>query len=314
MPSYPHTPTISLSVGGRFHSDHMASALLEAGYEVALHTSLPKSRFGELGSARFRTHVASEVFYRLGANFGFGNLADHWKMQQLGRSLARDAKRSDILIAWSSFGLEGFRKTSARKILMRDSSHISFQTQWLAMEYARLGMKFASRRFCEERELEEYTLSDRIWVLSEFAKKSFLDKGVSASKLSVLRLGVDTRFFSTKPKRSIQLPLKAVFFGTIGVRKGVHHLLEATKDFSPTQLQVTLIGPIERGFERVLKRYPHFSYLPPLSHSVLGKALQAFDLFLFPTMEDGFGQTFTPGDGGRFGSGDHGSLWGRRSC
>lgn len=282
---------MSLSVGGRFHADQLAWALLQAGYEVSLHTSLPKHRFAGLQGVRFHTHLWSEILYRLGGKWGFADKADHWKMKTLGRSLAKDAESSDILVSWSSFGLEAFRKTSARKILMRDSSHISYQNQCLALEYTRLGLKFAKRQFCEERELEEYSLSDRIWVLSEFAKKSFVDRGVPESKLSTVRLGVHTEHFLPKPMRAITLPIKAVFFGTVGVRKGVHHLLEATKEFSPRQLEVTLIGPVERGFEKILARYNHYQYLAPLSHSELGKALQNYDVFLFPTLEDGFGQT-----------------------
>ncbi|MCB0406097.1 MAG: glycosyltransferase family 4 protein [Bdellovibrionales bacterium] len=290
-PIAPQSSRVSICVGGRFHSDQLAWALLQAGYEVSLHTSLPKYRFMDLPNVCFRTHVFSEILYRLGGRFGFGDQADHWKMRALGRSLRADAERSDVLLAWSSFGLEAFRKSAARKVLVRDSSHISFQTQWLGLEYDRLKLKFSPRKFCEQRELEEYSLSDSIWVLSEFAKKSFVQKGVPATKLFIVRLGVNTEYFPRKPTSEIKLPLKAVFFGTVGVRKGVHRLLEATKEFSPEQLELTLIGPVEQGFETILRRYDHFKYQAPLPHVQLGKELQNYDLFVFPTLEDGFGQT-----------------------
>ena len=160
-----------------------------------------------------------------------------------------------------SFSLETLKKRPAKShVLMRDSSHIRFQYQLLSEEYERFGFKFPSRKFCLDRELEEYELADRIWVLSEFAKNTFVENGIEADKIDVIPLGVDLERFQPFEKLIEPSPLRVVYFGSLSFRKGVQYLLEATKNFSPKHLELNLIGAIEPEFKSTLSKYSHFNY------------------------------------------------------
>src|SRR3989338_8828418 len=95
---------IAIAVGGRFHSDFMAAALAEAGFDTRCYTSFPGNRFGSIRGA-VHSFVWPEVVFRVASKAGLENWGDLLKMQIFGRWLSRRLKRRppQVLIAWSSF-------------------------------------------------------------------------------------------------------------------------------------------------------------------------------------------------------------------
>lgn len=285
--------TVGIGVGGRFHSDFMYQSFARMGYFPRLFTSLPKNRFS-IPRENIRSFIFPELIFRITRNVGFESQGDALKMQMFGRFLSErlGRYRPDLFVGWSSFSLETLQKRPARlHILMRDSAHINFQYDILKEEYLKFGYKFPDRRFCLNRELEEYELADRIWVLSDFAKKTFINAGLKTEKLKVLPLGVDLERFKPLEHVVEPLPLRVIYFGILSYRKGVQYLLEATKDFSPKKIELNLIGAVEPEFKKVLARYSHFNYRGPMPQAELAKEIRKHHVFVFPTLEDGFGQT-----------------------
>lgn len=285
---------IDIGVGGRFHADQMARAFLNQDHPVRLITSYPGSRFTELPQKNLRTLLLPEIAYRGFRKLGFERLGEQSKMRLFGKylSLFRGRGENPFCFIWSSFAVERFRKDKvSHKVLVRDSTHIVHQCAVLAEENARLGIPYAPDTICVNRELEEYELADTILVLSNFAKKTFVERGISESKIRVLPLGVNTNLFRPIFKENYKLPIKAIYFGTISVRKGIHHLLEATKGFSNSIFKLTLVGPVEKDFQPILARYNHFDYFPAMPHSRLARIAAENDLYLFPSLEDGFPNT-----------------------
>lgn len=287
--------TIDIGVGGRFHADQLASVLLEDRHDVHVWTSLPKGRFAALPEHRVHSFLGPELIYRAARKLHLENPGDQFKMRwfgaQMARSLAKQAPR-DLFIGWSSFSLEVLRgKQFRHRAIVRDSSHIRSQISVLETEYRRLGIALPSRQGVIDREEAEYQLADTIFVLSDFAKRSFVQAGVNAGKIEILPLGANTALFHPISRDSIRLPLKVVYFGSVSVRKGLPYLLEAANHFDRSQIELTVIGPVEPALRSLVARYPHVRWCSPLSHPELAKLLPQFDLFVLPTLEDGFGQT-----------------------
>lgn len=281
---------IDIIVGGRFHADHMALALLRAKHDVHLFTSLPKSRFPEFPPERITSILLPEIVFRLAGKLGAENRGDLFKMRAFGRAAARKSRHPDVIISWSSFALESFRENpNALKILVRDNSHIETQLGLYAREYSKLNLAVSDRSVCIARELEEYRLADRIQTCSEYARESFLKRGFADEKIKSISLGVNTSVFRAKASFEVKLPLRVVYFGRIAIAKGVHFLLEAAKDFRSDELKLTLVGPVHEQFKPFLEKYPHVRICPPLPHAELAKLLQLQDVFVLPTLEDGFG-------------------------
>lgn len=236
-----------------------------------------------------------ELVFRAGRMVGLENWADQFKMKAFGASLARSLRRQknvDTFLSWSSFGLETLRANLfPRTTIMRDSSHMEFQMEILTKEYQQFDMPMQDRAAVVARETEEYELADEILVLSEFARRTFLQRGVRADKLKILRLGVDTSRFLPSGRRFTGGTLKVVYFGSVSVRKGVHYLLDACDGLGGIEL--TIVGPIEEVFRSRLERAiaKGVRYVRPLNQEKLAQEVSQHDVFVMPTLEDGFGQT-----------------------
>lgn len=230
----------------------------------------------------------------MGSRLGCENWSDLYKMKSFGKATANQVHRGDrardLFLGWSSFSLETLRLNHAKtKVIVRDSAHIFFQNEVLRNEYGRLGLRYPDRSDCLERELAEYDLADRILLLSRFAKKTFVDRGVPEKKLKIIPLGIDVSVFHPPPVLSVSLPLKVVYFGTLSIQKGIHYLLDSTAQFSPKVLEVHLIGHKDRHFRRFLSQYRHAHVHRPMPHAKLAEFIRGMHAFVFPTLHDGFG-------------------------
>jgi glycosyltransferase involved in cell wall biosynthesis len=284
---------ILVGVGGRFHADQMTKALLTQ-HEVKLHTTYPASRFRELPPSRITSYLGPEIAYRGLKYLGAEILGEHAKMLSFGRAMAtylESGGEADALIAWSSFALESFRVfRDGPKILVRDSAHILFQSNILNVEYDRLGLTYPNKHIGITRELQEYAIADHIFLLSEFARNTFVRAGVPKHKLKVIRLGVDTKMFHPRAVYAPTLPLKVVYFGSLSIQKGIPYLIEAFKQISPQVAKLILVGDLSSEI-RPLLAGRNIEVRPAMPHARLSEFIREQDVFIFPTVHDGFGQT-----------------------
>lgn len=284
---------VAVGVGGRFHADRMVPALLGAQFETTLYTTYPSSRFGTLPASVVRSFLPAEIVFRLGRKLHLENAGDlaksAWFSHWWGKQLQKESP--DLIIGWSSFSEGAFRAApGAVRILVRDSAHIQFQTEHLTREYAKRGFRFPDRSPCIERELREYQIADYILLPSEFARQTFVERGFAPEKLKTILLGVDTATFRPSlPSTPSSGPLRVVFFGSLSLQKGIPYLLEATQKFSPGDLQLTLIGPVEPELKPTMDKFAHFQWLAPMDHSKLSEFLRTQDVFVMPSLHDGFG-------------------------
>lgn len=287
---------VVIGVAGRFHADRLCESFSRHGADARLISTFPRSRLRGNG-LKGKSYLGPEIFYQIASSLGLPNLGDHLKMVWFGSRLKGYLQNftPDIFVGWSSFSLEALKQRPARlHILIRDSTHIDFQYALLKEEYQRFGLTLSKRDFCRTREVKEYEIADRVWVLSEFAKRTFVESGMDPKKLTVIRLGVRPGNFLPPTEKSVRLcPLKVIYFGSLNLRKGVQYLLEATQNLRGVEL--TLIGSVEPSFENILKNYSHYRWLPPMPHAELARELGKYHIAVFPTLEDGFGQTLPEG-------------------
>ncbi len=284
---------IDIGVGGRFHADHLARAFLDRGHDVQVWSSLPASRFADLESEQVQSLLWPEVAYRTLKKLGAENRGDLYKMRAFGRTLAKrlqQSRRSDLFIGWSSFSLETLRLEHHRhRCLIRDSAHIRSQIEILDEAYARFELAVPDRSQAIDREEEEYARAQTIFVLSEFARRSFQQRGIPSENLRLLPLGVDTQRFRPVARDGYSLPLRVVYFGSVSVRKGVSYLLDAVRGMK--EMHLTVIGPVEPALRPKLAGANNIEWKAALPQAVLASLLPEQDIFVLPTLEDGFGQT-----------------------
>ncbi len=109
-------------------------------------------------------------------------------------------KGCDIFHGWNNQALRSIKaakRIGAKTILECGSTHRFFRERILKEEYERFGIKNVKPpEYARQSSLEEILLSDFIFLPSEFAKKTFVDAGISEDKLFVIRRGVNLERFS----------------------------------------------------------------------------------------------------------------------
>lgn len=285
---------IAIGVGGRFHADRMADALLQLGHQPTLFSTLPKFRFSSLPAGVVKSSPWPELVFRVSRSLGQERFGSDFKMVTFGRILANKLKEEpwDIFVGWSSFSKEALEQKVAKKnILIRDSTHISFQMDILETEYKKIGISFQRDELAESREIKEYELADEIIVLSNFAKNTFLSRGVPSEKIKVVRLGVDTSLFFPLEHREWKAPLRVVYFGSMDVRKGIPYLLQAIQQLESQNIEFHLVGSLDPKVQHLVDGVKKCTFYPSMPQHQLAGFLRTMDVFVFPTLEDGFGQT-----------------------
>jgi glycosyltransferase involved in cell wall biosynthesis len=145
--------------------------------------------------------------------------------------------------------------------------------------------------------LQECALADRILVNSEWSKQALLDAGISASKLSIVPLAysppvIDQTFTRQYPPAfSPERPLRVLFLGQIILRKGVAALLEAIQQLRHAPIEFWFVGTQGIMLPESFAEYENLRWIGSVPRSAVAEYYRDADVFLFPTLSDGFGLT-----------------------
>jgi glycosyltransferase involved in cell wall biosynthesis len=180
-------------------------------------------------------------------------------LEHYGRRAARRLRPgAELLVAWSGSALPALRRARGlgmATVLERGSTHIAWQTELLRDEYARFGLRarVAPARVVE-RELAEYAEADAIAVPSRFARRSFVERGVSEERVLCLPYGVSLERFTPRegPEESV---FRVIHCGRVDLRKGCHYLLEAFHGLRLPRAELWLVGPVAPEMEAFRRRF-----------------------------------------------------------
>jgi glycosyltransferase involved in cell wall biosynthesis len=193
-----------------------------------------------------------------------------------------------------SVGWKAARKAKRRGIKvicdMREE-HPSFQQRILTEEAEYLGIPFkVPGETFRHRVLEEIDLADHIFCPSQYAKRTFVDQGVSPDKIVVCPYGVDLDAFDASARTLGGKTFRILFLGQVCMRKGLHYLLEAVKQAALPEVRLILAGPVDPAFRSVLDRYRGlYEEVGPIPHSQVPQRYLDADLFVMPSLADSFG-------------------------
>jgi glycosyltransferase involved in cell wall biosynthesis len=302
---------IAIVVQGRFHAFDLARGLLERGHDVRLLTNYPSravARFG-VPARHVRSDVTHGVLVRA-ANRMPSVLAPSTVEPSLHKMFGSWAARQlageewDVIHCWSGVSEELLRSTRVRarcRLLMRGSSDIRVQSRLLKEEEARTGAGLEQPSpWMIARELREYELADKILVLSTFSRESFEAEGVSPDKLRMVPLGVDVSAFRLTPQQINDRrdgilagrPLRVLYVGHVSFRKGIFDLAAAVEQLGGnTSFEFSCVGRVTPEASAIVQRLgTRVAFKGHVPQAALPGVYAAADLFMFPTIEDGFPQ------------------------
>jgi glycosyltransferase involved in cell wall biosynthesis len=144
---------------------------------------------------------------------------------------------------------------------------------------------------------EECDLADRIIVNSQWSRSCLLKAGVNDSKLFVIPLGYESPITDTPvarqypPQFSPRRPLRVLFLGQINLRKGIARLLNVARSFQSQPVEFLMVGPVQIAIPEDLRWNRKIRWFGPVRRNSVRDYYDLADVFILPTLSDGFGLT-----------------------
>jgi glycosyltransferase involved in cell wall biosynthesis len=143
------------------------------------------------------------------------------------------------------------------------------------------------------RARREWDLADVIIVNSEWSREAVVAEGGDGAKIEILPLGFESekRPRRTELRRAKGDPLKVLWLGQVNVRKGIHYLLEAARLLEKEAVEFQVAGPIAIRRSAVAEAPKNVRWLGPVPRSEASDLYDRCDVFVLPTLSDGFAIT-----------------------
>lgn len=299
---------IDIVVHGRFWAFNFASALIQRGHDVRVLTNYPSivvEGFGvdrKFCASNLWHGIYSRVVHKFNRLFNTTYFESELH-SNFGRWAALRVRQDcEAVYCFSGVAEEVLAKIKRFPrpplgVLVRGSAHVRTQRDLLQAEEMRWGGRVEKpTNWMIAREEREYTAADRILVLSEFARQSFIEQGVDDYKLVLSNLGVDIKRFrpsaeQEQARRERILsgePLRVLTVGSLSPRKGALDLFAVANELKE-RMKFRFVGDCERdAASRAAKSSPNLELLHRVSEHRLPEVYAWADIFVFPTIEDGF--------------------------
>lgn len=265
-----------------------------------------KRKHPDLPSSRVRTFFWRGLWTLLlqkwrGAPSGFTQRTARRLDSVLGRKAGRIATSAACdLVSYSYYGYDAFKESPHSRILFQVHPHPLSVRRILTEELAlhpecadslNQEWEIALPESDFRRLIDETRMAQRFLVASSFTRSTLIENGACSSDIEVIPYGVDLDLFCPPPRpRPIDGPLKLLFVGRINQRKGLAYLLEALRLLDSKQLTVTIIGRVVDDLKLFDPYRDILTIRPSVSTAELVEAYRQADLFVFPSVAEGFGQ------------------------
>ncbi len=218
----------------------------------------------------------------------------------LGRTAGKLARhRNAGLITYSYYGFDSIRAYGRPAMLFQVHPHPATMRRILSEELAAHPDCAASLE--QEWELalpeEDYnhlvaetSMASKYIVASSFTRTSLVEHGADAEDITVIPYGVDLKRFHPAPNPPNNAKLELLFVGRINQRKGIKYLLEALRLMDSTRVHLTICGRVVDDLALFKPFADRITIRPSVSSADLISAYQAADLFVFPSVAEGFAQ------------------------
>jgi glycosyltransferase involved in cell wall biosynthesis len=144
---------------------------------------------------------------------------------------------------------------------------------------------------------QECALADRIVVNSAWSRAALEEEGVPAAKIRVVPLAYEApaeagSFHREYPDAFDAVrPLRLLFLGNIGLRKGVGAIFDAMRLLRGEAVEFRFVGPLSVTLPSDIRDLRNVHWVGAVPQADTGRYYRDADMFLFPTVSDGFGLT-----------------------
>lgn len=133
----------------------------------------------------------------------------------------------------------------------------------------------------------ELQLADVVVVPSQFVRSTLLQHHACSAPIAVVPFGSPPVAVERPPQRTGG-PLRVLFVGSLGQRKGLSYLLEAI-DKLGSSVSLTLIGrPVSHDCQPLSAALEKHHWFPSLPHSAVLEQMRQHDVLVLPSLFEGY--------------------------
>ena len=141
------------------------------------------------------------------------------------------------------------------------------------------------------RRTSDCGISRYVLVNSEWSRQSLIAQGVPAEKLITAPLAYEPGGTQPPARSPHRGPLRVLWLGTVSLRKGIPYLLEAARLLEGSEVRFRIVGSVQVD-RRIVEGAPsNVEFAGPCPRTDASREYQGADVFVFPTVSDGFGIT-----------------------
>lgn len=141
-----------------------------------------------------------------------------------------------------------------------------------------------------KRACEEINMADYILAGSSFVRRSCIENGISPNKIFVVPYGTNLYQFNPDEKLKDERRFRILYVGRISPLKGVHYLVKAFAELSLPNSELWLCGDGKEINTIIPSSINNIKYFGTVNYIDLPNIYKQADLFVFPSLFDGFGQ------------------------
>jgi glycosyltransferase involved in cell wall biosynthesis len=295
---------ITVTCGGKFHSDHLAAALLLRNALCRVVTAHPPRAYRRYTFPPQYISFTPPVYlpgWLAGKVAGLSRLEkmlNRWASRTFDQMAAKRLGQAEVVIAWAWSARKTFEAAKARGIrciLEECGTANAYQEALLQEEYDRQHLLRTNvlHPIVIENEKAECELADGILCPSEYVARSFEVYGIPRRKCLVIPYASNPKLFA-RPKIWDESIFRILYVGSVGVRKGILYLLQALALLPRRKFHCTVIGHIEHGFTNKLAEYEgFFEHIDRVPHEQLPAYYQKASVFVLPTLDEGMAYVVT---------------------
>ncbi|MFO7826503.1 MAG: glycosyltransferase family 4 protein [Cyclobacterium sp.] len=139
------------------------------------------------------------------------------------------------------------------------------------------------------RKTKEMELADTIVCPGQFVMDTIPD-WASNKQLLMVPFGSPETCFNGNNKKSATIkkrPLRVLFAGSMGQRKGLADLFEAMRLIKGSDIELVVMGALLAPMDFYKKRFAQFIYEPGRPHEQVLKLMRSCDIFCLPSIVEG---------------------------
>jgi glycosyltransferase involved in cell wall biosynthesis len=302
---------LTLILGPGNHQEKLIDAIKETGYSFEVFNCYPKFSVTKFDSKQEIISKRTNHFYSLlvkmvwalfvrinflkktNLHIYFAHcIYDYWVSKNVSNS-------SKLLWAWSQVSLitiKKFKKQNAYVVNESPTIHISEWSKIMNAEYKMFAKNkyqyYKIHKRLSQRIISEYELSDKIVVLSTYAKDTFLKNGISPNKLAQVNLFASEWYSKCSNTLENKNFVKFLFVGRVDVLKGIPRLIKVVSKMSLAHknFSLTIVGEMKEEVEDLFRNHLDFiRILKPINKRELIKVYSEHDVLVLPSVQESFG-------------------------